>query len=156
MAIACKQDLVVSEHCAHVVEKTFRGQKARTFGDLDCCRFFDTTNVFTGERWMIPGRDDSHIARAKLALHGMSKDSWHRCRDKGYRHYPVAEAGFDYNMMDSQAAIGIHQLSRTWSATGSAANRPGTATRRPLPIFRSACPCRLPRTRNMPTTYSRS
>jgi dTDP-4-amino-4,6-dideoxygalactose transaminase len=47
-----------------------------------------------------------------LALHGMSKDAWHRFSDAGYKHYQVVECGFKYNMMDIQAAIGIHQLAR--------------------------------------------
>jgi len=42
----------------------------------------------------------------------MSKDAWHRFGDQGYKHYQVVEAGFKYNMMDLQAAIGIHQLAR--------------------------------------------
>ena len=42
----------------------------------------------------------------------MSKDAWQRFSDKGYKHYDVVEAGFKYNMMDLQAAIGIHQLKR--------------------------------------------
>ena len=62
---------------------------------------------------MIIARDESHIARAKiLALHGMSKDAWHRFGDSGYKHYQVVECGFKYNMMDLQAAIGIHQLAQ--------------------------------------------
>jgi len=47
-----------------------------------------------------------------LGLHGMSKDAWKRFSDEGYKHYQVVEAGFKYNMMDIQAAIGIHQLQR--------------------------------------------
>lgn len=47
-----------------------------------------------------------------LALHGMSQDAWKRFSDDGYNHYQVVEAGFKYNMMDIQAAIGIHQLQR--------------------------------------------
>ena len=47
-----------------------------------------------------------------LALHGMSKDAWHRFSDDGYKHYQVLDCGFKYNMMDIQAAIGIHQLKR--------------------------------------------
>ena len=47
-----------------------------------------------------------------LAFHGMSKDAWLRYSDEGYKHYFVVEAGFKYNMMDIQAAIGIHQLQR--------------------------------------------
>ncbi len=45
-------------------------------------------------------------------LHGMSKDAWKRFSDEGYKHYKVVECGFKYNMMDLQAAIGIHQLER--------------------------------------------
>ena len=42
----------------------------------------------------------------------MTKDAWHRFGDEGYKHYQVVEAGFKYNMMDLQAALGIHQLRR--------------------------------------------
>jgi dTDP-4-amino-4,6-dideoxygalactose transaminase len=72
-----------------------------------------TKNVVTGEGGMVLGRDEARIARAKvLALHGMSKDAWHRFGDAGYKHYDVVECGFKYNMMDIQAAIGIPQLAR--------------------------------------------
>jgi dTDP-4-amino-4,6-dideoxygalactose transaminase len=50
-----------------------------------------------------------------LALHGMSKDAWKRFSDEGYKHYFVVETGFKYNMMDLQAALGIHQLQRVES-----------------------------------------
>jgi dTDP-4-amino-4,6-dideoxygalactose transaminase len=62
---------------------------------------------------MIVGHSEEQIARARvLALHGMSKDAWHRFGDSGYKHYQVVECGFKYNMMDIQAALGLHQLSR--------------------------------------------
>jgi dTDP-4-amino-4,6-dideoxygalactose transaminase len=62
---------------------------------------------------MVVTRDPQHAARIKvLGLHGLSKDAWKRFSDEGYRHYEVVEAGFKYNMMDLQAAIGIHQLAR--------------------------------------------
>lgn len=113
MAIARKHGLRVIEDCAHAIESTYRGRKAGTFGDFGCFSFYATKNVVTGEGGMITGRDEAHIARAKvLALHGMSKDAWHRFGDQGYKHYQVVEAGFKYNMMDLQAAIGIHQLAR--------------------------------------------
>jgi len=113
MAIARRHDLVVIEDCAHAIETQYHGRKAGTFGDFGCFSFYATKNVVTGEGGMILGRDSERIARAKvLALHGMSKDAWHRFGDKGYRHYEVVEAGFKYNMMDLQAAIGIHQLAR--------------------------------------------
>ena len=56
-------------------------------------------------------KDKNAISRVKrLALHGMSQDAWHRYGDEGFKHYQVLECGFKYNMMDLQAAIGIHQL----------------------------------------------
>jgi dTDP-4-amino-4,6-dideoxygalactose transaminase len=42
----------------------------------------------------------------------MTKDAWKRFGDDGYKHYEVVYAGFKYNMMDLQAAIGIHQMAR--------------------------------------------
>jgi dTDP-4-amino-4,6-dideoxygalactose transaminase len=116
MAIAEKHRLVVIEDCAHAIETEYRGRKAGTFGDFGCFSFYVTKNVVTGEGGMILGREESRIARAKvLALHGMSKDAWHRFSDSGYKHYQVVECGFKYNMMDMQAAIGIHQLARVES-----------------------------------------
>jgi dTDP-4-amino-4,6-dideoxygalactose transaminase len=113
MAIAQKHGLMVIEDCAHAIETEFHGQPAGTFGDFGCFSFYVTKNVVTGEGGMILGRSEEQIARARmLALHGMSKDAWHRFGDKGYKHYQVVECGFKYNMMDLQAAIGIHQLAR--------------------------------------------
>lgn len=113
MSIAKKHRLAVIEDCAHAIETTWHGKKAGTFGDFGCFSFYATKNVVTGEGGMILGNSTQHIARSKiLALHGMSKDAWHRFGDKGYKHYQVVEAGFKYNMMDLQAAIGIHQLAR--------------------------------------------
>lgn len=113
MAIARKHGLMVIEDCAHAIETEYHGQKAGTFGDFGCFSFYVTKNVVTGEGGMVIAKDPALIARAKmLALHGMSQDAWHRFSDKGYRHYQVVECGFKYNMMDLQAAIGIHQLAR--------------------------------------------
>lgn len=113
MDIARRHDLLVIEDCAHAIETEFHGVKAGTFGDFGCFSFYVTKNVTTGEGGMVIGRDSEQVARARvLALHGMSKDAWHRFGDKGYKHYQVVEAGFKYNMMDMQAAIGIHQLAR--------------------------------------------
>lgn len=115
--IASRHGLTLIEDCAHAVETEWRGRKAGTFGDFGCFSFYATKNVVTGEGGMIVARDENLIARARiLALHGMSKDAWHRFSDKGYKHYQVVECGFKYNMMDLQAAIGIHQLARVESS----------------------------------------
>ncbi len=113
MAIAREHGLKVIEDCAHAIEAEYHGQKAGMIGDLGCFSFYVTKNVVTGEGGMVLARSEKDAARIKiLGLHGMSKDAWKRFGDEGYRHYQVVECGYKYNMMDLQAAIGIHQLAR--------------------------------------------
>ena len=113
MAIAEKHGFLVIEDCAHAIESQWRGKHAGTFGDFGCFSFYVTKNVVTGEGGMVLARSSEKVERIKiLALHGMSKDAWHRFGDEGYKHYEVVEVGFKYNMMDIQAALGIHQLRR--------------------------------------------
>lgn len=113
MALAKKHDLIVIEDCAHAIESEYHGQKTGTFGNFGCFSFYVTKNVVAGEGGMVIAKNEDDIHRVKmLALHGMSKDAWHRFGDAGFKHYQVVECGFKYNMMDLQAAIGIHQLAR--------------------------------------------
>jgi dTDP-4-amino-4,6-dideoxygalactose transaminase len=113
MDIARSFDLKVIEDCAHAIETEYKGKKAGTFGDFSGFSFYVTKNIVTGEGGMVLTQRDEDIARIKvLGLHGMSKDAWRRFSDEGYKHYQVVECGFKYNMMDMQAAIGIHQLKR--------------------------------------------
>jgi len=113
MRTADKHGLLVVEDCAHAIESQWRGRHTGTFGDFGCFSFYVTKNVMTGEGGMVLARSPEMIDRIKiLSLHGMSKDAWHRFGDEGYKHYEVVEAGFKYNMMDLQAALGIHQLRR--------------------------------------------
>ena len=111
--IADHYGLKLIEDCAHAIETEYRGRKAGTFGDFGCFSFYVTKNIVTGEGGMILTRREEDAAQIKvLALHGMSKDAWKRFSDDGYKHYQVVECGFKYNMMDLQAAMGIHQLQR--------------------------------------------
>lgn len=111
--IATRHNLVVIEDCAHALETEYRGRKSGTFGTFGCFSFYVTKNIVTGEGGMVLAKKVEDIARIKvLGLHGMSKDAWKRFSDEGYKHYQVVELGFKYNMMDLQAAIGIHQLER--------------------------------------------
>jgi len=113
MAIATEYKLKVIEDCAHAIETTYKGRHVGTFGDFGCFSFYVTKNVVTGEGGMVLTKRKKDADKIKiLALHGMTKDAWRRFSDDGYRHYEVIHAGFKYNMMDLQAAIGIHQLGR--------------------------------------------
>ncbi|WP_218080016.1 DegT/DnrJ/EryC1/StrS family aminotransferase [Anthocerotibacter panamensis] len=113
LCLARTHHLTVIEDCAHALETEYRGRKAGTLGDFGCFSFYATKNMTTGEGGMILTPDAEAAARLRrLGLHGLSKDAWKRFADEGYQHYQVLEAGFKYNMMDLQAAIGLHQLQR--------------------------------------------
>jgi dTDP-4-amino-4,6-dideoxygalactose transaminase len=113
MAIAREHGLFVIEDCAHAIETEYRGRKAGTIGDLGVLSFYSTKNVVTGEGGIVLTRDPAIARRTKvLGLHGMSHDAWKRFSDDGYKHYDVEEIGFKYNMMDLQAAFGMHQIER--------------------------------------------
>lgn len=113
MEIAKKNSLLVIEDCAHAIETKYKGKQVGTIGDFGCFSFYVTKNIVTGEGGMILTANENYANRIKrLALHGMDKDAWKRFGDDGYKHYKVVECGFKYNMMDLQAGIGLHQLSR--------------------------------------------
>lgn len=112
-AIARRHELLVIEDCAHAIETTYKGRPAGTMGGFGCFSFYATKNVTTGEGGMVLTRRQEDAERIKrLALHGMSADAWKRFGDSGYSHYFVTDRGFKCNMMDLQAAIGLHQLQR--------------------------------------------
>ena len=112
-SIAQEHNLKIVEDCAHAIETEYHGQKAGTFGDIGCFSFYVTKNIVTGEGGMAITDNTEYADKIKvLGLHGMSKDAWRRFSDSGYKHYQVVYPGFKYNMMDIQAAMGIHQLPR--------------------------------------------
>ena len=112
-SIADEHNLKLIEDAAHAIEAEYKGKKTGTFGDFGCFSFYATKNITTGEGGMVLAKREEDAAKIKiLALHGMSKDAWKRFGDEGYKHYFVTDCGFKYNMMDIQAAIGIHQLKR--------------------------------------------
>jgi dTDP-4-amino-4,6-dideoxygalactose transaminase len=112
-AIARAHGLRVVEDCAHAVEAVYHGTPAGTIGDFGCFSFYATKNVTAGEGGMVIARRAGDLRQIRtLALHGLSMDAWHRFQDGGYKHAYAVAVGFKYNMMDLQAAIGIHQLRR--------------------------------------------
>ncbi len=111
--LAQSRELKLIEDCAHAIETQSTLGKAGTFGDFGCFSFYATKNITTGEGGMVIASNPDHARYMKgMALHGMTQDAWHRYQDDGYKHYRVTQAGFKYNMMDIQAAIGLHQLAR--------------------------------------------
>jgi dTDP-4-amino-4,6-dideoxygalactose transaminase len=111
--LAAKHGLLVIEDAAHCIEGRYHGRKIGAISPLTCFSFYVTKNLVTGEGGMVTTDNPELAAKIKMyGLHGMSADAWHRFSDKGYKHYEVVFPGFKYNMMDIQAALGIHQLPR--------------------------------------------
>ncbi len=131
IAIADRHNLTVIEDCAHAIETEYKGRKAGTIGDFGCFSFYVTKNVITGEGGMVVMRDAVDAERIRImSLHGMDKDAWKRFGTGGYKHYQVVDAGFKYNMMDLQAALGVQQLKRVepyWQRREHIWNRYNTA-----------------------------
>jgi dTDP-4-amino-4,6-dideoxygalactose transaminase len=113
MEIADRHGLIVIEDAAHAIESEYRGRKIGTIGHLTAFSFYVTKNVITGEGGMVTTQSEDYARKIQTyALHGLSKGAWKRFSDAGYIHYQVVLPGYKYNMMDLQAAIGIHQLKR--------------------------------------------
>ena len=117
--IAERHNLALIGDAAHAIEAEYDGKKVGTLADLNCFSFYATKNLVTGEGGMVTTDNPQFAADIPVfALHGLSKDAWQRYSDDGYKHYEVVYPGFKYNMMDLQAALGIHQLERiekAWS-----------------------------------------
>ncbi len=113
MTIAAKHGLYVIEDAAHASEAWYRGRKIGTIGDITVYSFYVTKNLVTGEGGMLVTNNQTVADEIRTKrLHGLSRDAWKRYSDEGFRPYDVTAAGYKYNMMDIQAALGIHQLAR--------------------------------------------
>jgi len=113
IALAKKHKLVVIDDAAHAIGAEYHGKKIGAIGDLTAFSFYVTKNIVTGEGGMVTTHNKEYIEKIQTyALHGLSRGAWQRYSDTGYKHYEVIYPGYKYNMMDLQAAIGIHQLKR--------------------------------------------
>lgn len=109
--IAQHYQLRVLEDAAHAIGTEYKGQRIGSFGDTQVFSFHPGKNMTTGEGGCVITRD-KHLAEqvARLRFHGIDRDAWNRYGKSGTQDYEVVLPGYKYNMMDLQAAIGIHQL----------------------------------------------
>ena len=120
--IADEHDLAVIEDAAHAIGSAYRGEMIGgdklqsaypTLRRATVFSFYATKNMTTGEGGMVTTNNETMAAEIRmLALHGMSKDAWKRYTSAGSWYYEVVAPGYKYNMTDTQAALGIHQLQR--------------------------------------------
>lgn len=112
-AMASSRGLVVIDDAAHAFGAATGGQRIGAAADLTAFSFHAVKNITTGEGGMVTTDRGDWAERIRvMALHGMSRDAWARYSGRGAAQYEVIEAGFKYNMMDLQAALGLEQLAR--------------------------------------------
>ncbi len=110
-ALAKKHHLRVIEDAAQAIGTRYKGQLLGSFGDIQTFSFHPNKNITTGEGGCITSGDASLMQKIRaLRFHGIDRSAWDRYGKKGDQAYNVIAPGFKYNMMDMQAALGLHQL----------------------------------------------
>lgn len=110
-ALADKHGIRVLEDAAHAIGTEYKGKRIGSFGDVQVFSFHPNKNMTTGEGGAVTTRDAKLAERmALLRFHGMDREAWNRFGKSGNQHYEIVEPGLKYNMMDLQAALGLHQL----------------------------------------------
>ncbi|GJM06474.1 MAG: spore coat protein [marine bacterium B5-7] len=109
--LAGKHNLRVIEDCAHAIGAQYKGVSLGSFGDTQIFSFHPNKNMTTGEGGAIATHNDELAAWVKkLRFHGIDRDAFDRFSKEGNQHYDIVYPGFKYNMMDIQAALGLHQI----------------------------------------------
>ncbi len=108
----CKEHgLHLIEDAAHAVGTKYKDTLIGSKSEAAVFSFHPIKNMTTGEGGMILCNNPQMAERIKrLRFHGISRDAWKRYSKGGSPHYQVVEPGFKYNMLDIQAALGLHQL----------------------------------------------
>lgn len=109
--IAAKYHLRVVEDAAHAIGTEYKNKRIGSFGDTQVFSFHPNKNMTTGEGGCVVTRDPLLAKKISLLrFHGIDRDAFNRLENKGSHDYEIVLPGFKYNMMDIQAALGLHQL----------------------------------------------
>lgn len=109
--IANRHGLRVVEDAAHAIGAECDQKRIGGMGDTQVFSFHPNKNMTTGEGGCVSTRDEALAKKiGLLRFHGIDREAWNRYGKTGNQDYEVVLPGFKYNMMDIQAAIGVHQL----------------------------------------------
>jgi dTDP-4-amino-4,6-dideoxygalactose transaminase len=113
LELGSSRGIAVLEDAAHAVGAEYKGRRIGSFPSTSVFSFHPNKNMTTGEGGMVVTEDEAVFEKASLLkFHGMDREAWKRFAKAGSPRYDVAAPGFKYNMMDIQAALGLHQLKR--------------------------------------------
>jgi len=103
--------LRVLEDAAHAIGTVYKGKRIGSFGDTQVFSFHPNKNITTGEGGCVV-TTDAELAKkvGLLRFHGIDREAWNRYGKSGNQDYEIVLPGLKYNMMDIQAALGLHQL----------------------------------------------
>ncbi len=108
---ARRRRLCIIEDAAHALGAACPQGQAGCLGLAGCFSFHPTKPITTGEGGALVTADRQLADKARLLrFHGVTRGA--RARMSGTMEYEVTALGFKYNMLDLQAAIGLHQLAR--------------------------------------------
>jgi dTDP-4-amino-4,6-dideoxygalactose transaminase len=112
-AIAQKHGIPVIEDAAHAIGTEYRNKRIGSISRFTVFSFHAVKNLTTSEGGAVTTDAAEAAARMRvMALHGMDKDAWKRYSPGGKVQYDIVYPGYKFNMMDLQAALGIHQLAK--------------------------------------------
>lgn len=105
MKIAKKYNLVLIEDCAQAFGARYKGKRVGSYGDLAICSFYQTKHLVCGEGGMVLTDNKRWADKLKSIL------------NNGIKHpnvdlYDFDNVGFNYQMTEMQAALGVRQLER--------------------------------------------
>lgn len=101
--IAEKYNLKIIEDACQAHGAQYKELRAGNFGDIGCFSFYATKNMMCGEGGMITTNDENYAELCKrFRHHGQSEQT-------RYEYYDI---GYNYRMMDLQAAIALEQLKK--------------------------------------------
>ena len=87
------------------------GNQVGSAGRITLFSFHAIKNVTTGEGGLIACNDAALAKRLRLLrFHGITRDTWARVHGGGTADFEILVPGYKYNMLDIQAAMGLHQL----------------------------------------------
>lgn len=110
-ALAEKHHLRVIEDAAQAIGTEYKSRRIGSFGDTQVFSFHPNKVITTGEGGCVSTRDANLAKQITVQrFHGIDREAWNRASKEGSEQYDVIAPGFKYNMMDLQAALGIHQL----------------------------------------------
>ena len=111
LELARKNRLAVIEDAAHAVGTHYKGKPIGSLPTTSVFSFHPNKNITTGEGGMVVTDNEEVFEKVSLLkFHGMDRNAWKRFAKAGSPRYDIALPGYKYNMMDIQAALGLHQL----------------------------------------------